>query len=156
MIVLNSNLDEIDEEEQEEWLDADLHANPDRCTVAYFHHARFSSGMHGNQSQMQPIWAILYDHDVDVVLSAHDHDYERFAPQSPTGVADPERGIRQFVVGTGGDEIRPFERIRANSEFRNDEDFGVLRLTLRADEYTWEFLAAPNARVVDSGTGQCH
>src|SRR5437870_8525795 len=87
---------------QEKWLRADLAANPAACTLAYWHHPRFSSGQHGSNAFMQPIWQALYDADADVVLNGHDHNYERFAPQDPSGHADAARGIREFVVGTGG------------------------------------------------------
>src|SRR5215212_11095522 len=87
------------------WLEEDLAANPRTCTLAYFHHPLFSSGEHGNQIFMKPTWDALYAADADVVVSGHDHDYERFAPQDPGGVADPVRGIREFVVGNGGREL---------------------------------------------------
>ena len=87
---------------QERWLRADLAAHPAACTLAYWHHPRFNSGEHGNSAEMQPIWQALYDAGAEVVLSGHDHHYERFAPQAPDGSSDPQRGIREFVVGTGG------------------------------------------------------
>ncbi len=91
------------------WLKNDLAANADhKCTLAYFHHPLFSSGDHGNQTSMRPTWDALYAANADVVVNGHDHNYERFAPQSPSGAADPARGIREFVVGTGGAGLRPF------------------------------------------------
>ena len=91
---------------QQAWLAADLAAHRGaKCTIAYFHHPRFSSGMHGNQYQMQRMWDLMYANGVDVVVSGHDHMYERFAPQDPDGNADPASGIRQFTVGTGGAEF---------------------------------------------------
>jgi acid phosphatase type 7 len=92
-----------------------------------------------------------------VVLNGHDHDYERFAPQSPSGAADDARGIRQFVVGTGGRELRPFRSaIEANSEVRNAHTFGVLKLTLHPDGYEWKFVAVAGKTFTDSGTSECH
>lgn len=105
---------------------------------------------------MQPIWQALYDLGTDVVLSGHDHDYERFAPQDPTGRNDPERGIRQFVVGTGGRGHRPFDRVQPNSEVRNSDTFGVLKLTLLPTGYTWDFIAEAGKTFADSGSGSCH
>ena len=156
VVVLNSNFQYVNDERQEAWLVQDLRGHSQRCTLAYFHHPRFSSGEHGDQLQMWPIWDILYDHGVDVVISGHDHDYERFAPQTPAGEPDAVRGIRQFIVGTGGDELRGFPSTSANSEFRYNKTFGVIRLVLRAESYGWEFLAAPAGRVMDAGEGQCH
>ena len=141
---------------QQSWLLSDLLANAHhRCTVAYFHHPRFSSGRHGNHYQMQRIWDILYNHGVDVVLSAHDHDYERFAPQDPNGVRDPAFGIREFVVGTGGGDLRPvWERI-PNSEVVIDDSHGVLALGLGEGEYAWAFIDIGQS-VRDSGSDRCH
>ncbi len=115
MVVLNSNCEKIIGgcqvgSPQEQWLRADLSAHPATCTLAYWHHPRFSSGQHGNAVEMQPIWQALYAAGVDVVLNGHDHNYERFAPQDATGRADPERGIREFVVGTGGKITMVFAR----------------------------------------------
>jgi acid phosphatase type 7 len=122
------------------WLEQDLAANPTTCTVAYFHHPLFSSGQHGNELKMRPTWDALYAAGADVVVSGHDHDYERFAPQTPSGVADPELGIREFVVGTGGAGLRSFGSIRPNSEVRNSNTHGVLRLTLHPSSYDWQFV----------------
>ena len=140
---------------QEQWLRADLAANPRTCTLAYWHHPRFSSGMHGNASSMQPIWQALYDHGADLVLAGHDHDSERFAPQTATGAADATKGIRSFVVGTGGKSLRAFSTIRANSERRSSSSFGVLKLTLRPSSYAWEFVPIPGDALNDAGSGDC-
>lgn len=96
--------------------------------VAYWHHPAFSSGWHGDGHRMQPLWPLLYEFGVDVVVNGHDHDYERFAPQDSEGKADPQHGIREFVVGTGGAHLRGFETIRANSEARDAMTWGVLKL----------------------------
>src|SRR5207253_4599433 len=83
--------------EQEQWLRADLAAHPKRCTLAYFHHPRFSSGTsHGSDPQMQPLWQVLYDAGADVVLTGHEHNYERAAPQTTDGRADSARGVSEF------------------------------------------------------------
>ena len=162
VVVINSNCSEVGGcdagSRQERWLRTDLAAHPAACTLAYWHHPRFSSGSkHGGTPEMQPIWQVLYDHDADLVLSGHEHHYERFALQDASGHADSERGIRQFVVGTGGGKGHyPFGRIVGNSEKRNSTTFGVLQLTLRADGYDWRFVPVDGARFRDSGSGDCH
>ena len=104
---------------------------------------------------MQQLWDLLYANDVDVVVSGHDHDYERFAPQDADGNANPERGIRQFVVGTGGAELRPFATVIANSEARIAGTYGVLALVLGDRQYAWAFVDT-SGRVRDRGSGVCH
>ena len=141
---------------QKAWLEADLAANPSRCTLAYFHHPRFSSGKHGNIYEMQQFWDILYANGVDVVLSAHDHLYERFAPQDPDGNLDEERGIREFVVGTGGAEHYGFAEIQPNSEVRNNDTWGVLAVLLENGRYSWAFVPTPDGSFRDSGRDECH
>ena len=141
---------------QLEWLAADLAAHPAACTLAYWHHPRFSSGPHGDDASYDAFWRTLYDAGVDVVLVGHDHDYERFAPQNPNGVADAAYGIREFVVGTGGRETRPFFIVRANSEVRDASTLGVLKLRLRDGGYDWEFLPIPGGTFTDSGSASCH
>ena len=155
IVVINSMLAQTNPGPQEAWLDADLSANPRPCTLAYWHHPRFSSGLHGNQTQMQPVWEILYRHNADVVVSGHDHSYERFAPQTPTGEADPVRGIRQFVVGTGGAFLYSFNNPQPNSEKRYNKWFGVIKLTLLPGDYRWDFVTFPGVSL-DSGNGKCH
>ena len=157
IIALNSNCDHVggcDEgDPQEVWLRADLEANPSECTLAYWHHARFSSGDHGNDDNTDAFWRALYEAGADVVLSGHDHDYERFAPQDPDQHADPG-GIRQFVVGTGGRSMDEFMAIpETNSQVRAST-FGVLELTLRNGGYDWRFVDARGS-FEDSGTGTC-
>jgi len=106
---------------------------------------------------MKSAWEALYADDAEVVLNGHDHDYERFAPQSPSGAADAGRGIRQFVVGTGGGELRPFlTTIEANSEVRNADTLGVLKLTLHPNSYEWKFVPVAGESFTDSGTSDCH
>ncbi|HEX9941974.1 MAG TPA: metallophosphoesterase [Thermoanaerobaculia bacterium] len=138
------------------WLADDLAAHPRACTLAYWHHPRFSSGLHGDDPAYDAFWRALYDAGADLVLVGHDHDYERFAPQDPSGRADPEHGIRQFVVGTGGQGMRSFVAVRPNSEARNSQDPGVLKLRLRAGGYDWEFLPIAGGAFTDRGSGGCH
>ena len=160
IISLNSNCSSIGGchvgSPQEVWLRADLAANPAACTLAFWHHPVFSSGMHGNNVITQPLWQALYDHSADLVIAGHDHNYERFGPQTATGVADVPRGIRSFVVGTGGKENRPFgATIKANSEFRNSNSLGVLKLTLHASSYDWQFVPIPGHTLTDAGSASC-
>jgi hypothetical protein len=105
---------------------------------------------------MRAVWDTLYAHGVDVVITAHDHNYERFAPQDPMGRPDSVRGIRAFVVGTGGAGLGPLGTIRANSEVRDAAHFGVLKLELGVDAYRWSFITTPDGVVADSGMGRCH
>jgi hypothetical protein len=138
------------------WLAADLAANTRPCTLVYWHHPRFSSGPHQSDPRSSEVWAELYNANVELVLNGHEHDYERFAPQHPSGVADPTRGIRQFVVGTGGTALRPFGTVQPNSEVRESNTHGVLKLTLRENSYDWEFVPIAGQTFTDSGTGTCH
>jgi len=157
IIALNSNISMSAGSPQEQWLRSDLAASTKNCVLAYWHHARFSSGsQHGSSTAPTPLWQALYDYNADIVISGHDHDYERFAPQTPAGVADPVRGIREFVVGTGGESHYAFGTPIANSEVRDNTSFGVLKLTLSADSYTWEFIPVAGASFRDSGSGTCH
>ena len=156
IVALNSNLYSKSWSQQEQWLRADLAAHRKRCTLAYFHEPRFSSGtMHGSQPRMQVPWQALYDAGADVVLSGHEHNYERFAPQTPDGRADSARGIREFVVGTGGGSAYKFGTPIANSEARS-MDHGVLKLTLGARSYQWQFIPIAGSTFTDSGSGGCH
>lgn len=156
IVVLNSTIQVNAGSEQEQWLRADLAAHPAACTLAYWHYPRFSSGdTHGSSVRMQPLWQALYDHGADVVLAGHEHNYERFAPQDPLGNADPIRGIRQFVVGTGGRSHYPITTPIANSEVHNADTFGVLKLVLHSDSYSWEFIPEEGETFSDSGTAPC-
>src|SRR5215212_11482359 len=137
------------------WLKADLAANSTTCTLAYFHHPRFSSGYGGNSLDTQPIWDALYAAHADVVLSGHDHIYERFARQSPSGALNTSRGIRQFTVGTGGVEHGGIGTIKANSQVRNTTAYSVLKLTLNSTSYSWKFVPEAGKTFTDSGTTNC-
>jgi len=159
VVVLNSNCSQIGGcgpgSKQLRWLRSDLARHPARCTLAYWHHPRFSSGPHGPDVEMQPIWAALAKAGTDVVLSGHDHMYERFAPLDASGRVDPARGIREFVVGTGGGSLYPAVRIVPASR-KIVEHWGVLRLKLGTSRYYWRFLSTQGGRVLDSGSGACH
>lgn len=156
---LNSNTEGNERRVQLEWLANALEApGASSCTVAYFHHPIFSSGSHGVVPPPPvaiELWRALYGAGVDVIISAHEHFYERFAPQAPDGRPDAQFGIRQFIVGTGGAPLtQPVRRV-ANSESVLSA-FGVLRLTLDAQTYRWEFVSSDGGAILDSGTGQCH
>lgn len=157
IVSLNSNVSMSKGSAQEKWLRADLAASKKQCTLAYWHHPRFSSGTrHGNFSAAKPIWQALYDYNAEVVLSGHEHNYERFAPQTASGSADPVRGIREFVVGTGGVGHHTGRSAIANSQVFNGAAFGVLKLALAAASYSWKFLPVAGQSFTDSGTGSCH
>jgi len=157
IVVINSWLPMTVGSPQETWLKADLAASTKRCTLAYEHYPRFSSGAtHGSDSDLQPIWQDLYDHGAEIVVSGHDHEYERFAPQTPAGQLDTLRGIRQFVVGTGGASLYSFATPLPNSEVRNNSTWGVLKLTLSDSSYTWQFIPIAGQSFTDSGSGTCH
>lgn len=143
---------------EEKWLRQDLQSHPAACTLAYWHEPLFSSGAaHGNDVDFIAFWRDLYNASATVVLNGHDHDYERFAPQDPDGKVDPVRGIREFVVGTGGNHERTFAASPdPNSEVRMTGMFGVLKLTLHAHSYDWEFVPEAGKSFQDSGNGNCH
>lgn len=137
------------------WLRADLAANTKPCVLAYWSDPRWSSGTrHGSNPVIGPIWDALYAAHADVVVNGHEHMYERFAKQSPSGQADP-KGIREFVAGTGGNALYPLGAPIANSQVRNNTNHGVLKVTLHPDSYTWQFLSAGGS-FTDSGTTQCN
>jgi len=155
---LNSNMEASSRGIQIPWLRSELAAQPSECTVAYFHHPRFSSGPHGLSPTVpivRELWFALYEAGVDIVISAHEHFYERFAPQDPSGRPDPEYGIREFVVGTGGAPLTEPLRRLPNSEAVL-VNFGILRVTLAPLSYNWEFLSTDGGAVLDSGSGRCH
>ena len=138
------------------WLAADLQASAGtRCTLAIWHHPRFSSGEHGDDIAVGPFWQQLAAAHADVIVNGHDHDYERFAPQDAAGREDRKDGVREFVVGTGGAVLRTFTVQAANSEFRLAGEWGVMRLTLHPANYDWEFLPT-SGQITDSGSALCH
>ena len=140
---------------QGQWLQADLAASRARCTLALWHQPRFSSGLHGNDTDVAPFWDALYAAGADLVLNGHDHDYERFAPQDPGGRADPARGITEIVVGTGGASLRDFGTTAPNGIVRSSLAHGVLVLTLRPSGWDFLFLSTDGS-FSDQGTGACH
>jgi hypothetical protein len=154
--VLNSNCSRVGcgtSSAQVRWLKADLAANPRRCILAYWHHPLFSSGFHGNIAAVRQFWDALYAARADVVINGHDHDYERFSRQTPSG-SRSAHGIMEFVSGTGGAERRPFFTIRANSVSRSSTTFGVLKLTLHPGSYDWQFVPQAGMSFADGGTGK--
>ena len=160
VVALNTDRSYKAGEEQLRWLEEDLSRHRARCTLVYMHHPRYTSGKHGGRTgrldRVLPIWEILYAHGVEVVLAGHDHHYERFAPQDPQGRLDRERGIRQFIVGTGGAPPYRLRARAANSEVVGGRARGVLKLSFSPDGYEWEFVPIPGTRFTDSGRGTCH
>ncbi|HKI58332.1 MAG TPA: metallophosphoesterase [Trueperaceae bacterium] len=138
------------------WIEADLAAHPSTCALAFFHHPRFSSGPHGDNEAMAPMWRALQAGGVDVILTGHDHDYERFALQDADGRLDPAHGIREFVVGTGGAPQYFVLWRRAHSQALQVGTFGVLKLTLQPDAYGWSFVPIAGETYSDSGSHACH
>jgi 3',5'-cyclic AMP phosphodiesterase CpdA len=159
VVVLNSNCASVGGcnagSTQERWLRADLAAHPARCTLAAWHHPRFSGGNHGDDPQYTAFWRALEDAGAELVINGHDHDYERFAPRRGDGARDDARGLREFVVGTGGTRLLPIERVAPDSEARNASAHGVLQLTLHPDGYDWRFVPIAGAAYTDSGRGAC-
>ncbi len=157
-ISLNSLIDVLPQSAQYRWLHDDLAQSSGKlCTIAYWHYPAFNSGIaYGSILAMRPMFEALHAAGVEIVLSGHEHLYERFAPQTADGTADSARGVRQFVVGTGGRALNPFGRILPNSEFRGNADWGVLRLTLGPGTYSWQFMPVGRATPLDSGNSSCH
>uniref|UniRef100_A0A7C5VYJ2 Alkaline phosphatase n=1 Tax=Thermomicrobium roseum TaxID=500 RepID=A0A7C5VYJ2_THERO len=160
IVVLNSNCKAAGgcgpESPQYQWLKQDLAAHPSLCTLAYWHHPRWSSGEHGNFESMQPVWELLYQQSVDVVLNGHDHNYERFEPLDAVGRPDPEHGIIEFVVGTGGRSLRPLGDRLPVSATGSDDTYGVLQLELYPDRFTWRFVPVSRSDYQDQGSARCH
>jgi hypothetical protein len=138
-----------------EWLRHELAGNRSACTAAYWHRPLFTSGRNGNNPDMRAVWRTLYEFDVDLIINGHDHTYERFAPQDPDGRPDPSRGIRQFIVGTGGAPLYGFPSVHANSDMRAAA-WGVAVFTLTGGGYQWEFVPVDGAAFRDSGSASCH
>jgi calcineurin-like phosphoesterase family protein len=155
---LNSSIAGTQASAELQWLRSEMASQPSVCSLAYFHHPRFSSGPHGQMAPVpvvRDLWFELYNSGVDITIAGHEHFYERFAPQTADGVADPDYGIRQFVVGTGGAPLAPALRRVPNSEVVLTSH-GILKLTLEPQSYKWEFLSAEGGAVLDSGIGACH
>ena len=137
------------------WLRQDLKDHPSECLLAYWHVPMYSSGPHGNESEMKEVWKMLYDAGAEVVVSSHDHTYERFTPMDANGKPDPERGIREFIVGTGGAGVYKFKKIVANSEVHNNTSYGVLKFTLSKGKYSWKFVPMAGQTFTDEGSAAC-
>ena len=159
LIALNSNCSDAGgctaSSPQGQWLANDLATHRNFCTLAYWHIPLYSSGGRANQNSF-PFWQLLYANNADLVLTGHDHTYERFAPQTPNATVDNARGLREFVVGTGGANHTSFVTSAANSEVRNADTFGVLKVTLHPTSYTWQFIPEAGQSFSDSGTTSCH
>jgi acid phosphatase type 7 len=162
IIVLNSICDRIGGcdggSPEVAWLQAELAAHPARCSLAVIHNPRFSSGRKENEPRVGSLWEHLHAAGVEIVLSGDNHAYERLAPMRPTGEVDAAAGIRQFVVGTGGRSHYKFSEgvMHPNTETGNDDTYGVLKLTLHADAYSWEFLPEAGKTYTDAGNQNCH
>jgi hypothetical protein len=161
VVVLNSNCARVSCDPggpQEQWLRADLAAHPAACTLGLMHHPLVASGEgeEGATPAVRPLWQALYDANADLVLSGHDHSFERFTPMAPDGVADPVRGIRQIISGVGGKGTQSAVSIRPGSEIRNGTSLGVARVTLRPTGYDWQFVPDTVGGFTDSGSGGCH
>jgi acid phosphatase type 7 len=160
MIALNSNCTVVgcgSGSAQEQWLRSDLAAHSNTCTLAYWHHPRWSSGGVGDSPAVGQLYQDLYNGGAEVLLTGHNRAYERFGPQEPNAIADPSYGIRQFVVGTGGRDLYGFNiPLAANEEIRNASSFGVLRLTLHSSGYSWRFAAEGAGTLADAGSASCH
>jgi hypothetical protein len=156
IFALNSEISMKAGSEQEIWLRGELAKSTKQCTLAVWHKPRFFSGTVTMERPVQKaVWDALYAAGAELVIAGHEHNYERFAPQASNGTADPERGIRQIVVGTGGKSFVSFGTPAPNSEVRETRAFGVLKLTLESNAYSWEFLPADNTGFADSGSGRC-
>lgn len=141
---------------QLQWLQQDLANNSARCTIAYWHFPRFTSGTQLPWPRVGPFWDLLYADGAEIVMNGHDHHYERFAPMNPAGQIDEANGIREFIVGTGGAYMIPLpDTVAENSEYRQDESFGLLALILYSDRYEWQFIDV-NGNLLDYGEGYCH
>ena len=160
VIALNSKCSEVGGcivgSPQYEWLQQDLEAHRDMNVVVYWHLPRYSSGVHGGSDTVTAFWNLLYEYGAELVISSDDHDYERFAPMDVDGNRDDARGLRQFVVGTGGAPLRDFLSVQPNSEARNSDSHGVLQLRLYPDRYEWEFIPVVGRSFTDSGSSPTH
>jgi hypothetical protein len=153
---LNSEIDVSSTSSQVKWLKNDLAANPKRCVLAYWHKPRWSSGSHyGSNSKYQTLWKTLYDARAEIVISGHEHNYERFKEMNASGTASSP-GLREFVVGTGGASHYSFGTTLSTSQIRNSSTYGVLKLTLNSTSYSWKFVPVAGKTFTDSGTTNCH
>jgi acid phosphatase type 7 len=156
IVALNSNCSTVPcgtNSEQLKWLQADLKKHVNKCSIAYFHHPLFSSGTHGGNNFMKPMYEVLTQNKVDITIGGHDHLYERFGLLNSAGLSDAS-GVRNFVVGTGGKDLYPFRKEQAGSEVRISSAFGVLKLVLKNDSYNWQFIDENNS-ILDAGNENC-
>ncbi len=156
IISLNSNIKKEQQQAQLKWLAQDLKNNRSTCILAFWHHPLYSSGLRGADPIMRPAWQMLMTAKADVILSGHEHLYERFALQDSQGQQDSQHGMRQFVVGTGGTQLSIAPWQRTNSEVLNAKLHGVLKLTLKSQRYDWEFLPIKTDAAIDKGSAECH
>ena len=154
-LFVNSLFTDSARKEQLDWVSQDLKDHKALCTIAYWHNPRWSSGWHGNDVRLGPLWQVLYERGVDLVLNGHDHDYERFKPMTPDGVLDPTKGITEIVAGTGGEELRGFNDVLENSAYRIEGRAGVLLLTLGDKEWRSAWVEV-GGRIWDQAGGKCH
>jgi hypothetical protein len=162
IVVLNSNCSAAGgcgaTSPQVQWLQADLQAHPAQCTLAAWHHPLFNGTKNATiktNSAFKPLWDVLYQRGAEIVLNGHVHHYERFAPQTPGGISDSVNGIREFIVGTGGIEKGGSAFVVGTLQ-ATAKTYGVLKLTLRAGSYDWQFLPAAGETFTDAGSGTCH
>lgn len=155
IVSLNSNVPMSRDSPQGSWLRRDLETSRSRCTLAYWHHPLVSSSVNGNNPSVRDAWQILYESGAEIVMNGHDHLFERFAPQDPSGRLDSARGIRQFTVGTGGYALYNVVRLQPNSELQASVH-GVLKLSLLEGGYDWHFISIPGFAFTDTGSGACH
>ena len=156
IIALNSNIAMGANSPEYKWFRADLLAHRGQCAMAFMHHPRWSSGPHEGKERMIPFWELLAKHGASVMVAGHDHIYERFRPMNNGGGVDSARGVREFIVGTGGGGHYALGAVERGSEVRDDKTYGVLKLTLRPDDYSWEFIPVRGSSFHDSGTSRCH
>ena len=160
IVAINSNCSQVGGcqagSAQELWLKSDLAQHPAACTLAFWHHPRYSSGYGGDNTSMSDMFQDLYNARADVLLSGHSHDYERFAPQNNASQLDTANGITQFVVGTGGSGFTGFSAAKPNSLVRNNTTWGALNITLGANSYSYQFVPVAGKTFTDSGSAACH
>lgn len=154
ILSLNSSANAKAGSPQWSWVRDDLARNQKPCTLAYWHYPLFSSGYDGNLPHMRDVWQLMYEAKAEVVIAGHAHNYERFSLMDAQGRSDP-RGIREFVVGTGGSPLTALIARQPNSEVFNNDTFGVIRITLRADGYDWQFVPVEGSTFTDAGSGSC-
>jgi hypothetical protein len=136
-----------------------LAAHPTACTPAYWHYPRYSFGSEGgggDDPRSQALWQALCEHGAELVLAGHGHNYQRYTVLDATGAPDPVRGIRQFVVGTGGANHTPLGTKPSTAEVGNDTTFGILQLSLHPTSYDWQFVPIAGKTFTDSGSDTCH